>query len=82
MAALFHVIVERLHGHWSAWLAGTPQVGFGGEWPAQAIERLLEAHDIPVDATAVIAVESAARDGHMEFLIPGLVSRIPMPSLN
>jgi len=34
------IIVERLHGHWSAWFDGQPQIAFGGASPAEAVDRL------------------------------------------
>jgi len=33
------IIVERLHGHWSAWFDGEPQIAFGGLRAAAAVER-------------------------------------------
>ena len=35
------IIVERLHGHWSAWFDGEPQIAFGGADPAEAVDRLV-----------------------------------------
>jgi hypothetical protein len=31
------IIVERLHGHGSAWFDGEPQIAFGGATPAEAV---------------------------------------------
>jgi hypothetical protein len=35
------VIIERQHGHWSAWFDGMPQIAFGGATPAEAVDRLV-----------------------------------------
>jgi len=35
------IIVQLLHGHWSAWFDGEPQVAFGGATPAEAVDRLV-----------------------------------------
>ena len=35
------IIVERLHGHWSAWYDGEPQMASGGATPAEAVDRLV-----------------------------------------
>ena len=34
------IIVECLHGHWSAWWSDEPQVAYGGSSPAEAVDRL------------------------------------------
>ena len=35
------IIVERLHGHWSAWWEREPQIAFGGATPAEVVDRLV-----------------------------------------
>jgi hypothetical protein len=78
------IVVEELHGHWSAWFQNEPATGFGGEWPSQAIDRLLDANNREIyDTDQMHPIEEATRDGHLEFLIPfrGRV-RIPVPSRN
>lgn len=35
------IIVECLHGHWSAWFDGHPELAFGGATPAEAVDRLV-----------------------------------------
>jgi hypothetical protein len=35
------IIVERLHGHWSASYDGEPHIAFGGADPAEAVDRLV-----------------------------------------
>ena len=35
------IIVQQLHGHWSAWWEDEPQVAFGGATPAEAVDRLV-----------------------------------------
>ena len=34
------IICQRIANHWTAWFADNPGTGFGGETPAEAIERL------------------------------------------
>ena len=34
------IIVQELHGHWSAWWEHTPQIAFGEGTPAEAMDRL------------------------------------------
>ena len=46
---------EQLHGHWTDWVSGHPETGFGGATPAQAISRLVE-------ATPGLSVEDVAED--------------------
>lgn len=43
---LYHnrIIVECLHGHWSAWWADRPQIAFGGATPGEAVDRLYGAY--------------------------------------
>ena len=33
------IIVERLHGQWSAWFDGEPQIASGGTTLAEAVDR-------------------------------------------
>lgn len=84
MQAFAHIIVEQLHGHWSVWFAGTPQVAYGDEWPADAIRRLLDSlGGDQFDEDQIMAVDDATRDGHLEFRIPYRERRrIPVPSRN
>ena len=35
------IIVQQLHGHWSAWWEHEPQIAFGGATPAEAVDRLV-----------------------------------------
>ena len=64
------IIVEQLHGHWSAWFQNEPGAGYGGEWPSQAIERLLDANARELyDTNAMHPIEGETRDDHLEFLI-------------
>ena len=84
MRAFNKIIVEEKDGHWTAWFKDLPQVSTGGEWPAEAIKKLLEHIGTEhFDAEGIVAVEDATRDGHLEFLMP-LVGfrRIPVPSVN
>ncbi|MDB5344315.1 MAG: hypothetical protein JWP89_2692 [Schlesneria sp.] len=79
------IVVEQLHGHWSAWFKNEPEIGFGGEWPSQAIERLLDARDRELyNTNEVYTIEDQARDGHLEFRIRvvGGDDEFPRPSMN
>lgn len=83
MAAYVHIIVTQSHDHWTAAYRETPQIGFGGEAPSDAIRRLLEFTGANVDVEGIVAIEDATRDGHLEFLIPRKGARkIPAPSMN
>ena len=33
------IIVQQLHGHWSAWWEHEPQIAFRGATPAEAVDR-------------------------------------------
>lgn len=84
MKAFAKLIVEENDGHWTAWFKDVPQVAMGGEFPSDAIRRLLEhLGEENFDAEGIVAVEDGTRDGHLEFMIP-LVGywRIPVPSVN
>ena len=84
MRAFAKIIVEENDGQWSAWFKDVPQVALGGEWPADAIKRLLEHLGAEnFHAEGIVAVEDGTRDGHLEFMMP-LVGfrRMPNPSLN
>ena len=83
MRKLAHILVDQLNGHWSASLSGIPKTGYGGQTPAQALRRLIDATGIGLDGTEIIAMEEATRDGHLEFLVPYFDCwRIPEPSAN
>ena len=84
MRAFAHIIVEQHLGHWSAWFSGTTQVAYGGQWPADAIRRLLDAiGGNQFDAEQIVAIDEATKDGHLEFRVPYRDRwRIPVPSLN
>lgn len=38
---LDRIIVEKLHGHWSTWFDGAPQVAVGAATPAEAVDSLV-----------------------------------------
>jgi hypothetical protein len=78
------IVVEQLHGHWSACFANEPGTGYGGEWPSQAIDRLLEASSPDLfDTNQIHAIDEATRDGHLEFRIRFLSSNeFPVVSRN
>lgn len=84
MRIFAHIIVEQLHGHWTAWFRDMPQVACGGEWPADAIRRLLKAFgDNRFDTDHIDAVDDASTVDHLEFRIPCRDRRrIPVPSKN
>ena len=84
MRAFSKIIVEENGGHWTAWFKDLPQVAIGGEYPSEAIDRLLKhVGEANFDAEGIVTVEDGTRDGHLEFLMP-LVGfrRIPVPSVN
>jgi hypothetical protein len=69
--AFIHILVDELHGHWSASFSGLPHVGYGGAWPADAVRRLIDAIGSPdLDTENIITIDAAIRDGHLEFLVP------------
>ena len=84
MPIFVHIIVEQRDGHWSAWFSGRPQLSCGGQWPAQAIQRLLDGHGgNEFDAEEIVSLDDATNDGHLEFLVPSRHRlRIPRTSLN
>ena len=84
MRAFAKIIVEENECQWTAWFSDLPQVAIGGEWPSDAIRKLLEHFgERYVDANGIVVVEDRTRDGHLELLMP-LVGfrRIPVPSVN
>ena len=84
MQVYAHIIVEQHLSHWSAWFSGTPQVAYGGQWPADAIRRLLDAlGGNQFDVEQISEIEEATRDSHLEFRVPHRTRwRIPVPSRN
>ena len=69
------IVVEQLHGHWSAWFKNDPGTGYGGEWPSQAIDRLLLANNLDLFNTdEIYPIDEATRDDHLEFRIRFLSS--------
>ena len=64
-----HTAITSEHlGHWTAWLEGHPEVGFGGETPAEALRRLCET--LPgFDVNSIVADHSRTRDGRLAFAI-------------
>ncbi len=71
MRAFVHILADELHGHWSASFSGLPHVGYGGAWPAEAVRHLVDAiGSADLDTDNIIAIDTATRDGHLEFLVP------------
>jgi hypothetical protein len=83
MRRLFaHIIVEQLHGHWSAWFSGSPETGAGGAYPAEAIRRLLAGiGGSEFDEAGIVSIDEAAREGHLEFRIPYRI-RMRLPEVS
>ena len=84
LRAFAKIVVEENEGHWTGWFNDLTQVVIGGEWPSDAIRKLLEPlGEVNFDAEGIVTVEEGTRDGHLEFLMP-LVGfrRIPVPSVN
>lgn len=66
-----HLIVEEHGGQWTAWVKGEPEIGYGGEWPADAIRRLLrDSGWDEFNPEEIVSVDASTREGHLEFLIP------------
>jgi hypothetical protein len=84
MKAFSKLIVEERDGHWTAWFEDLPQVAFGGQWPSDAIRRLIKhVGQEHFNAEEIVAIEDCTREGHLEFLMPLVgLRRIPVPSLN
>lgn len=84
MRVFSHIIVEQRDGHWSAWFSGQPQIACGGQWPAHAIQRLIDGFGgVKLDGEEIVAVEDATRDGHLEFLVPSRSRwKMPVVSMN
>ena len=78
------IIVEKHDGHWSAWIDVVPEVAFGGEWPSQAIEKLIDHFGREkFDIENMAAIDAQTTIAHQVFRIPiGRLRVIPVPSLN
>ena len=78
------IVVEQLHDHWSAWFRNEPGTGYGGEWPSQAIDRLLLANNSELfDTDQIHPIDEQTLVGHLEFVIRYLGSNeLPETSLN
>lgn len=60
MRAFSHIIVEQRDGHWTAWFSGQPLVACNGQWPAQAIQRLINRFGgVALDGEEIVAVDGA-----------------------
>ena len=35
------IIIQQLHGHWTAWWQSQPETAFGGTTPAEAVDLLV-----------------------------------------
>jgi hypothetical protein len=58
----------RLHGHWTAWFADSPETAFGGEWPAEAIQRLVAT--VPgLDVERLTADHEQSLDDRLVFVL-------------
>jgi hypothetical protein len=55
-----------------------------GQWPSDAVQRLVDAlAGSQLDTDRIVTIDDAARDGHLEFLIPYRNRwRLPDVSLN
>ena len=67
-----HIVCEQQAiDHWTAWHADTPQIAVGGEWPSQAIERLIDMFPPgELEPALIRAIAESSRTGHLEFEIP------------
>lgn len=79
-----HIIAEEIGKSWQAWFAGTPQVAYGGEHPAEAIDRLLDSHGrAEFDIDQIETLDDLTTTTHQEFRLPLVhLNRIPKPSSN
>ena len=63
-----HIICQRTDNHWSAYFADSPETAFGGEWPAEAIQRL--AATVPgLDVENITADHERSSDGRLVFVL-------------
>jgi hypothetical protein len=62
------IICQRTDNHWSAYFADSPETAFGGEWPAEAIERL--AATVPgLDVERLTADHEQPSDDRLVFVL-------------
>lgn len=77
------IICEDEHNQWTAWFEQTPQVAASGEYPAEAVDNLLEIYANMLEADEISSCDAGTREGHLELLIPvANWRRIPIPSIN
>ena len=63
-----HIICQRTNNHWSAWFEDSPETAFGGEWPADAIERLV-ATAPGLDVERITADHEQSSDDRLVFVL-------------
>ncbi|QDU28847.1 hypothetical protein ETAA8_39520 [Anatilimnocola aggregata] len=65
-----HVVITQTHGHWSASLAHSPELGYGGKTAREAARRLL--HDsaiVDLDEGHLIETSAVESDGRLELVV-------------
>jgi hypothetical protein len=84
LTAYVKIIAEQINYHWFAWFEDAPEVKVFGEWPGAAVLCLLDhVAGCQCDAHKITDLPEAAREGHLEFVIPIRTrSGIPQPSVN
>ena len=62
------IICQRTDNHWTAHFADSPETAFGGEWPAEAIERLVAT--IPgLNVESLTADHERSSDDRLVFVL-------------
>lgn len=59
------ILCEQLHDHWSAWVEGRAEIGFGGASAAHCAERL--AAELGVDFSKFVSTKEAVDDRQALF---------------
>ena len=85
MRAYARIIAEQQSAdHWTAWFADLPQMSASGEWPSEAVMKLLElfgSNEFETDETS--SIDDATTEQHIEMRIPfKRLRRIPVASVN
>ena len=62
------IICQRTENHWTAYFADSPGTAFGGEWPAEAIQRLVAT--VPgLDVESLAADHEQSSDDRLVFVL-------------
>jgi len=67
------IICQRTDNHWTAYFADSPETAFGGEWPAEAIQRLVTT--VPdLDFERITADHEQSSDDRLVFVLAEVCS--------